>query len=122
MDINSIIDAIVNALTSAFNFIMGHPMYFVLIFLAIIAYAIASHLFFKAKGYQPRDRSTCILSIIGKERSLDYLQNFTHMPPEQIEIIKYLRQNESASVSALIKRYGRENVETLVRQEYILLR
>ncbi len=121
MDIESIIDAVVNAFVQAFRFIVEHPLYIVIIFVAIIAYAIASHVMFRYKGYQPTEGKTCILSIMGKERSLDYLKNFTHMSPEQIAIISYLRKNESAPLGALVRRFGKENVEVLIRKEYIVL-
>jgi hypothetical protein len=121
MSIETVIDSIVDALYTAFNFIMTHPMYFVLIFVAIIIYAVVSHVFFKVKGYQPQDKTLCTLSIAGKERSLDYLKNFTHMSQEQIAVISYLRKHEQVSLSALIKRFGRKNVDPLIRKEYIRL-
>lgn len=121
MDINSIIDSIVNGLVKIFDFIISNYIIFVLILVAIIIYAIASHVFFKTKGYQPKDRAMCTLSIAGKERSLEYLQSFTHMSPEQIAVIKYLRENEPVPLNILVKRFGKRNVMILVRQEYIIL-
>lgn len=121
MDINSIIDSIVNGLVKIFDFIISNYIIFVLILVAIIIYAIASHVFFKTKGYQPKDRAMCTLSIAGKERSLEYLQSFTHMSPEQITVIKYLRENEPVPLNILVKRFGKRNVMILVRQEYIIL-
>jgi len=121
MDINSIIDSVVNGLVKIFDFIISNYIIFVLIFVAIIIYAVASHVFFKTKGYQPKDRAMCTLSIAGKERSLEYLQNFTHMSPEQIAVIKYLRENEPIPLNILAKRFGKRNVMILVRQEYIIL-
>ncbi len=121
MDIKSIIDAIVYAFYQAAIFLLKHPLYFMMFLAAIFAYAVASHLFFRLKGYQPREKTTCTLSIVGKERSLDYLKSFTHMPSEQIEIIQFLRQNESVSLVTLSKRFARHNVETLIRQGYIVL-
>jgi len=121
MDIRTIIDTIVSAFTRAFQFIVEHPLYIVLIFGAIIAYAIASHLRFRYKGYQPQEGKMCILTVMGKERSLDYLKSFTHMTPEQISIINYLRKNETAPLGALAKRFGKENVEILIRRQYIVV-
>jgi len=63
----------------------------------------------------------CILTVMGKERSLDYLKSFTHMTPEQISIINYLRKNETAPLGALAKRFGKENVEILIRRQYIVV-
>lgn len=121
MDIRAVIDAIVDALYEVFYFIITHPQYVILILAAIIAYAVVSHVFFKAKGYQPKDKAMCTLSIAGKERSLDYLKRFTHMPEEQIAVIYYLRKNESAPLSALSKRFGRGNIQELIRRGYITL-
>ncbi|KYK38918.1 MAG: hypothetical protein HXS46_12020 [Theionarchaea archaeon] len=121
MDIMSIIDSIVNAFKQAFYFVIDNLQYVVLILVAIIAYAVASHVFFRMKGYQPSGKSVCILTVMGKERSLDYLRSFTHMSPQQIETIRYLRKNESAPFNALCKRYGKENVEVLIRKDYITL-
>jgi hypothetical protein len=121
MYINSIIDTIVSGLVSIFDFIIGHPVYIVVVIAAIITYAVASHILFRTKGYQPRDRSMCILSIAGKERSLEYLQNFTHMSSEQIATIKYLRENEPVPLNVLSKRFGKRNVMILIRQDYINL-
>lgn len=121
MDIMSIIDSIVSAFERAFYFMIDNLQYIVLIIVAVIAYAVASHVFFRMKGYQPSGKSECILTVMGKERSLDYIRSFTHMSPQQIEIIKYLRKNESAPLNALCKRYGKENVEMLIRKNYITL-
>jgi len=120
-DIKSLIDAIVNAFYDAFVFIIRHPQYIAAILVIVIVYAVASHFFFRVKGYQPQQKTICTLSIAGKERSLDYLKTFTHMTQEQIAIIQYLREKESASRSALSKRFGKQNVDILIRQEYIYL-
>ena len=121
MDIGSIIDAIVDVLYGIFAFIVGHPLYIALILTAIIIYAVASHVFFRVKGYQPVDKAMCSLSIAGKERSLEYLQNFTHMSQAQIAVIKYLRKNEPVARSTLNKRFGKRNVDILIHQEYVVL-
>jgi hypothetical protein len=122
MDIEYIIDYMVNILSRIFNFIVEHPQYIVIVLAAIILYAIINHLVFKIRGFQPGEKTMCVLSIMGKERSLDYLRTFTHMPPEQVEIIEYLRKNEPVSLGPLGKRFGKHNVESLVRQEYIILK
>ncbi len=121
MDIRSIIDTVVDTLYNAFTFIVENPLYILVILAAIIVYAIAHYILFKAKGYQPVDRAMCTLSMTGKERSLEFLQNFTHMSQEQIAIIQYLRKNEPVSRAALNKRFGKQNVDILIRKEYILL-
>jgi hypothetical protein len=121
MDIGSIIDAIVDAFVSAFYFIISHPQYIIIILAAIIIYAVVNHVFFKVKGYQPQDKAVCTLSIAGKERSLDYLRGFTHVTEEQIAAIDYLRKNEPVPLSALSKRFGKRNVQILIRQGYIIL-
>ncbi len=116
------IDSIVETLEGVYESIKGHPEYIVLILAVIILYALASHLRFRYKGYQPREKTMCILSIAGKERSLEYLRDFTHMPPEQIEIINYLRSHEPVPVTALSNRFGKHNVEALIHKEYIILK
>lgn len=121
MIIQTLTDSIVETLKGIFDFIVGHPEYIVLILAAIILYALASHLVFKYRGYQPREKTMCILSIAGKERSLEYLRDFTHMSPEQIEIIRYLRSHEPVPVAALSKRFGKHNVDALIHTEYIVL-
>lgn len=121
MDIRSIIDTVVDTLYNAFTFIVENPLYILVILAAIIVYAIAHYILFKAKGYQPVDRAMCTLSMTGKERSLEFLQDFTHMSQEQIAIIQYLRKNEPVSRAALNKRFGKQNVDILIRKEYILL-
>jgi hypothetical protein len=122
MDIEYTIDYIVSILSRIFNFIVEHPQYVVIILAGIILYAIINHLVFRLGGFQPREKTMCVLSMMGKERSLDYLRTFTHMPSEQVEIIKYLRKNEPVSLGPLGKRFGKHNVELLIRQEYIILK
>jgi hypothetical protein len=122
MEIQSIIDTVVDTLTGIFNFVAAHPIYIVLIVAAIIVYAAVSHLMFRMKGYQPREKTLCTLSIAGKERSLEYLRDFTHMSPQQIEAIKHLREHEPVPVAAMTKRFGKESIEELIRREYIILK
>jgi hypothetical protein len=114
-------DAIVEGLEGIFNFIVDNPMIIVVIIAAIILYALVNHLVFRYRGYQPREKTMCALSVAGKERSLEYLRDFTQIPPEQLEIVKYLRSNEPVSTVALSKRFGKHNVEALIHKEYIVL-
>ena len=122
MDIQTVIDTVVRYMTQAFNFIIAHPQYIVIVFAIIIIYALANHLFFKTKGYQPQDKKVCELTLLGKERSLDYLKTFTHMESSQLAIIDYLREHGTASVSALTKKYGKTPVQILIREGYIVLK
>ncbi|MBU7040322.1 MAG: hypothetical protein HXS45_05895 [Theionarchaea archaeon] len=121
MDIQSFIDTVVDTLTGIFDFFTAHPLYIVLIIAAIVAYAAISHLLFRMKGYQPREKTLCTLSIAGKERSLEYLRDFTHMSAQQIEAIKHLREHEPVPAATMVKRFGKENIEELIRREYIVL-
>ncbi|MGD2249886.1 MAG: hypothetical protein PVF58_15875 [Candidatus Methanofastidiosia archaeon] len=121
MSIESTIDSVVDKLTAIYTFIRTHPEYIIIILSIIVLYAVINHVMFKMKGYQPGEKTMCILSVFGKERSLEYLRDFTHMPQGQIEVIKYLRKNEPVSLNTLIKRFGRENVGPLITEEYITL-
>ncbi|MGD2072496.1 MAG: hypothetical protein PVG65_03310 [Candidatus Thorarchaeota archaeon] len=122
MDIQSVIDTIVAFMTKTFNYIFTHPQYIIIVFVIIIIYAVAHYLIFKTKGYQPQDKMICELTLLGKERSLDYLKTFTHMESDQLAIISYLRKQGTASVSALTKKYGKGPVQTLIRNGYIILK
>ncbi|MBU7015771.1 MAG: hypothetical protein HXS52_09595 [Theionarchaea archaeon] len=122
MEIQSVIDTIVDALTGFYEFIVAHPLYIAIIVIAVIVYAAVSHLFFRMKGYQPREKTLCTLSIAGKERSLEYLRDFTHMSPQQIEAIEHLREHEPVPIAAMAKRFGKDSIEELVRREYIILK
>lgn len=119
MSIESTIDGLVDKFTAIYDFIRTHPEYIIIVLAIIILYAVINHVMFKMKGYQPGKKTMCILSVFGKERSLEYLENFTHMPQGQIEVIKYLRKNEPIPLNTLIKRFGKENVGPLINEEYI---
>lgn len=122
MDIQSIVDSIVRAMTQIFNFIFSHPQYILIVFIIIIVYALANHVLFRAKGYQPLDKAQCELTLLGKERSLDYLKTFTHMESDQIAIINYLREHGAVPVSTLTKKYGKVHLQALIRNGYIVLK
>jgi hypothetical protein len=122
MDIQSVIDSIVGYMTKTFNFIITHPQYLIIVFVIIIGYAIAHYLLFKTKGYQPQDKKVCELTLLGKERSLDYLKTFTHMESNQLAIISYLREHGATSVSALTKKYGKGSMQALIRNGYVVLK
>jgi hypothetical protein len=122
MDIQSIIDSIVRVMTQIFNFIILHPQYILIAFVIIIVYALVNHVLFKTRGYQPHEKAQCELTLLGKERSLDYLKTFTHMEADQIAIINYLREHGTVPVGTLTKKYGKVHLQALIRNGYIVLR
>ncbi len=83
----------------------------------VILYVILTRVVLRPRVYKTAQKEpTCVLSMAGRERSLEYLEKFGGLTGLEIQVVKYLRKRRSVPYKKLGATFGEEVIQKLVKK------
>ncbi len=114
------IDVLKDLITALRDLIIDYINIIVLIIGVVILYFVLTRVIFKGSVYKSAHReSMCVLTMAGRERSLEYLERFGEIRGAEVQVIEYLRGNKNVSKKYLEKTFGVTSVRTLIEKGMI---
>lgn len=113
-------DVLNDLLTNAADFIDKYLNYIVIAIGIVILYFVLTRVFFRGTVYKTSHKDPLyVLTMAGRERSLEYLEKFGEIKGVEVQIINYLRENENVTKKRLEKTFGTGPVRNLVKKGMI---
>jgi hypothetical protein len=86
----------------------------------IILYLVVTRVFLRGTTYKTaRKESTCVLTMPGRERSLEYLERFGGIKGVEAQAIRYLRKHGPIPKKNLEKTFGSNVIKALLEDGFI---
>lgn len=102
------------------NFILTYLFYIVIGILLVIVYVVITRVFLRGSVYKTSAKEPmCMLTMSGRERSLEYLERFGELRGIDVQIINYLRKNKTVPKKYLEKTFGAAPVKRLIDDNMI---
>ncbi len=107
-------------LNSLKDLIITNLQYILIAIGLILLYFVLTRLFLRGTVYKTaRKEPVCVLSMSGRERSLEYLERFGEMKGIDAQVIRYLRKHGSVPKKYLEKTFGENVIQKLIEQGMI---
>ncbi|MBU7013579.1 MAG: hypothetical protein HXS52_11375 [Theionarchaea archaeon] len=102
------------------NFILTYLLYILVVVLLVTVYVVVTRVFLRGSVYRTAAKEPmCVLSMAGRERSLEYLERFGELRGIEVQIINYLRKNKTVPKRYLEKTFGAAPVRRLIDDNMI---
>jgi len=86
----------------------------------VVLYFVVTRVFLRAKVYKTAQKEpACVLSMSGRERSLEYLEKFGSITGLEAQVIRYLRKHQTVPVKRLEKTFGKDVIRKLIERGMI---
>lgn len=106
--------------TDITDFINEHLNIIVIVIGLVILYFVLTRTIFRGTVYRTSQKEPIyVLTMSGRERSLEYLEKFGEIKGVEAQIINYLRENENITKKRLEKTFGTAPVKNLVKKGMI---
>jgi hypothetical protein len=97
-----------------------YELYILIVIGLVVAYFALTRTIFRGSVYKTAQREPmCILTMAGRERSLEYLEKFGEIRGIEAQVIKYLRKNRSVPKKHLERTFGKVPVKNLIDDKMI---
>ena len=117
VEFSSIFSDIMTTLEELFY---AYSMYVFMVLGLVLIYLILTRVIFRGTTYQiSKKGKVCVLTMAGKERSLEYMQKFGGMKEIEVRTIEYLRTHKSVSYKKLEDAVGEDVIQNLMREGFI---
>lgn len=114
------IDVLKDLILTIRNLIIDYLNIIVLISGLVILYFVLTRVFFRGSVYKTAQKEPmCVLTMAGRERSLEYLGKFGELRGVEVQVIEYLRENKNVSKRYLERTFGVTPVRTLIEKGMI---
>lgn len=114
---DTVFDIFKNLFYDVKSLIMEYIIYILAVIALILLYLVLTRVLFKGSVYQTKRRGAiCTLSMAGEERSLEYLERFEDMKGIDIQVIEYMRKNQTVPKRQLEKTFGSAPVRRLIEK------
>ncbi|MGC1120312.1 MAG: hypothetical protein WBA22_04385 [Candidatus Methanofastidiosia archaeon] len=114
------LDVLRDLWTALTNFILTYLLYILMVILLVIVYIVVTRMFLRGSVYKTAAKEPmCILTMSGRERSLEYLERFGELRGIEVQIINYLRKNKTVPKRYLEKTFGAAPVRRLIDDNMI---
>ncbi|MBU6998871.1 MAG: hypothetical protein HXS41_14360 [Theionarchaea archaeon] len=102
------------------NFILTYLLYILVVILLVTIYFVVTRVFLRGSVYKTASKEPmCMLTMSGRERSLEYLERFGELRGIEVQIINYLRKNKTVPKRYLEKTFGAAPVRKLIDENMI---
>lgn len=99
------------------SFVITFRLFILIAVGLVILYLIMTRVILRPRVYKTaRKEPTCVLSMAGRERSLEYLEKFGGMTGLEIQVVTYLRKHGSVPYRTLGKTFGEEVIQKLIKK------
>jgi len=117
VEFSSIFSDILNTLEELFY---TYSMYIFIAIGLVVIYLVLTRVIFRGTTYRTsRKGKVCILTMAGKERSLEYMYKFAGMKEIEVRTLEYLRKYKSVSHKKLEEAVGEDVIQKLVREGFV---
>ncbi|MGD2248714.1 MAG: hypothetical protein PVF58_09930 [Candidatus Methanofastidiosia archaeon] len=117
---DTVFDIFKNLFIDVKNIIIQYLVYILAVIALILLYLVLTRVVFRGSVYRTeRKGAICTLTMAGEERSLEYLERFEGMKGIDIQVIEYLRKNQSIPQRKLEKTFGSAPVKRLIEMGLI---
>lgn len=83
----------------------------------VILYFVVTRVVFRGTVYKAaRKESVCVLTMAGRERSLEYMEKFGEVKGIEAQIIRYLRKHGSIPKKYIEKTFGSKPLQALLEE------
>jgi hypothetical protein len=118
--LQTIIDVLKDMVATIINLISEYLFYIVIVIGLVILYFVLTRTIFRGTVYRTSQKEPIyVLTMSGRERSLEYLEKFGEIKGVEAQIINYLRENENITKKRLEKTFGTAPVRSLVKKGMI---
>jgi hypothetical protein len=117
---DTVFDIFKNLFIDVKNLIIQYLVYILAVIALILLYLVLTRVVFRGSVYQTKRRGAiCTLTMAGEERSLEYLERFEEMKGIDIQVIEYLRKNQSVPQRKLENTFGSAPLKRLIEKGMI---
>jgi hypothetical protein len=113
----SVVEGLVDTLKGIFE---TYSFYILIVIGIVLLYFVVTRVLLRGTVYKTaRKESMVILTMTGRERSLEYLERFGGIKGLEAQVIRYLRKHGSLPRKQLEKTFGTKAIKALVEDGYV---
>ncbi len=105
------------------QFIIRYQVRILSVIALIVVYFVVTRVLLRGKVYKTAQKeAVCLLTMSGRERSLEYLEKFGGMTGVEVQVVKFLRERGDVPKKYLEKTFGTKAVQKLIDNNMIEVR
>ena len=114
---SSVIEGLVDTLKGIFE---TYSFYILIVVGIVLLYFLVTRVLLRGTVYKTaRKEPMVVLTMTGRERSLEYLERFGGIKGVEAQVIRYLRKHGSLPRKKLEKTFGTNAIKALVEDGYV---